>query len=109
MADHDEAIRALRDALQFSPDNIPLRLHLAKTLVGFGLFEEAEKEYRQALALAPANVDIKLALATVYERQGKGSQAMVVMEDIVSKPDAPASAYVQYARMLLRADMSAMR
>lgn len=103
MADHDEAIRALRDALQFSPDNIPLRLHLAKTLVGFGLFEDAEKEYRQALALAPANVEVKLGLATVYERQGKGSQAMVVMEDIVSKADAPASAYVQYARMLLRA------
>ncbi len=51
---------------------------------------------------APNNVDVKLGLATVYERQGKSSQALVVMEDIVSKRDAPATAFVEYARMLLR-------
>lgn len=102
MADQDDAIRALREALKLSPDNLPLRLHLAKTLASVGHFEDAEKEFRQALASAPGNVDVKLGLAKVYEQQGKSSQALVVMEDIVSKRDVPATALVEYARMLLR-------
>jgi len=39
-----ETVQALRAALEFSPDNVPLRQHLADTLLGLGQFEEAETE-----------------------------------------------------------------
>src|SRR5262249_39615287 len=51
----EQVVGALREALKLSPDNLPLRQHLAETLLGLARFAEAEHEYRQALALAPDN------------------------------------------------------
>jgi len=101
MSAADDSIRGLRDALAVSPDNVPLRIRLAKTLAGFGRFQEAETEYRTALSREPANADVKLGLATVYQQQGKTSQAMVVVEDACAQRDAPGRAFVLYARLLL--------
>ncbi len=102
MSNQDDAIQGLRDALEVSPDNIPLRLHLAKTLMGLGQFEDAEAEYRQALSFAPNNPQVKLGLVSAYDQQGKTSQALVVVEDLCGKQDAPAEAYVVFARLLLK-------
>ncbi len=49
MAASEETVNALRAALSVSPDNIPLRQHLAATLLGLGRYADAESEYRQAL------------------------------------------------------------
>ena len=67
----DEAIQALRAALSVSPDNLPLRLHLIRSLAGYGRFEEAERECREALSRAPGNSEIKLELAMQFAQQGK--------------------------------------
>jgi transitional endoplasmic reticulum ATPase len=99
----DAALKALRDAVRISPDNIPLRLHLADTLAGLARYADAEQEYRQALALAPDNLDLKLGLASVFLQQDKNSAAMVVVEDIVKQKDPPGRAHVLYAKLLLRA------
>ena len=100
----DEAIEALRAALAVSPENLPLRLHLIRSLAGYGRFDEAERECREALARAPASTEIKLELAAQFAQQGKNSQALVIVEDLARQPDPPAKAYVLYARLLLRAD-----
>ena len=101
MSASDDAINGLREALKVSPDNIPLRIHLAQTLAGYGMLDEAETEYRTALSLDGKHADVKLGLASVYQQQGKSSQAMVIVEDLCGKPDAPARAYVVYAKLLL--------
>src|SRR6516225_1503616 len=103
MANAEDSLRALRDALQVSPDNVPLRQHLADTLLGGGRADEAEKEYRHALALAPESERLKLGLASCFYQQGKYSQALVIVEDLLKKPDTPARAYVLHARLLLQA------
>jgi SpoVK/Ycf46/Vps4 family AAA+-type ATPase len=103
MAHGDEAIQALREALKHSPDNLPLRLHLADSLVGFGRFEEAEKEYRAALSVAPDDVRVKLGLAGAFYQQGKNSAALVIVEDLLKGSNAPARAHLMHARLLLRA------
>ena len=99
----DEAFSALREALKLSPDNIPLRLHLAETLMGFGRPEEAEKEYRQALAVAPGDARLKVGLAHAFYQQGKNSHALVIVEELIKQPDAPAKAHLVYSRLLFRA------
>jgi len=99
----DEALHALREALRLSPDNLPLRLHVADTLVGYGRYEEAEKEFRAALSQAPDDARVKLGLAGAYFQQGKNSAALVVVEDLIKGPNPPAKTYVLYARLLLRA------
>jgi len=104
MASGDETVQALREAVRISPDNVPLRIHLADTLVGLGRHGEAELEYRHALSLAPQNSALKLGLARAYYQQQKNSQSLVIIEDMVKRQDAPAQAQLLYARLLLRAD-----
>lgn len=103
MASGDDVLRTLREALAVSPDNLPLRQHFARMLLQLGRFEEAEREYREALALAPGNAEVKLGLAHTYEQQGKSSQAMVVLEDLLKQSNPPARAHVLFARLLFRA------
>jgi len=96
----DETLQALREALRASPNNLALRQHLADTLMGRGRFEEAEKEYREALALAPNSNPLKLGLARAFHQQGKHSHALVIIEDLVKHPNAPARAFVLHAKLL---------
>jgi len=102
MALHEETIRALREALRVSPDNAPLRKHLAEVLMQSGLFADAQREYQQALTLQADSVELKLGLATAYFRLEKDSHALVVVEDLIRRPDAPPAAAMLYARLLLR-------
>lgn len=95
-----DPLAALREALRLSPNNIPLRQHLADSLLQSGRADEAETEYREALALAPNSASLKLGLARAYFRLGKNSHALVVVEDIVKNPGAPATAFVLHARLL---------
>jgi AAA+ superfamily predicted ATPase len=98
-----DVIRSLREALSHSPENVPLRKHLGDMLLGMGRAEEAEKEYRRALALEPENDGLKLALAEAFFEEGKNSEAIVVVEELIRKPSAAAAAYVLHARLCLRA------
>lgn len=102
MSANNELIAGLREALRVSPNNVPLRVQLARALSGLGQFMEAERELRDALTLAPRDVQIKLALAQVYVQQEKTSQALVIVEDLVRKSDSPARAHILYAKLLLR-------
>ena len=53
----NEIIRALREGLAFSPDNLPLRLHLARTLLTAGQNADALTEFRAVLAAEPSSDD----------------------------------------------------
>jgi transitional endoplasmic reticulum ATPase len=98
-----DPLQLLRDAVRQSPDNLPLRKHLAESLLAAGRPEEAAKEFREALAKWPADVLLKLGLARAFERQGKDSEAVVVVESLLTLPDPPGAAYVLHARLLARA------
>jgi AAA+ superfamily predicted ATPase len=101
MAGFDATLAALREAVKVSPDNLPLRLHLADTLLGMGRPDEAEREYKAALATWPDNTPLKLGLATAFLHQGKSSASIVIVEDLLRLPDAPPRARLLYARLLL--------
>lgn len=97
--DQNRAIAALKDAVKLSPDNVPLREHLADSLMSAGRFDEAEKEYSTALALSPENDKLKLGLATASYHLSKYSQALVIAEDLVKQNNA--GAHLLLARLLL--------
>jgi transitional endoplasmic reticulum ATPase len=99
----DDALQSLRDALRLSPDNLPLRQHLADTLLAMGRPEEAEREYRAALERAPDEPRLTFGLASAFYQQGKDREALVVVEALVRRVDAPPRALVLHARLLLRA------
>lgn len=95
-----DALDALREAVRLSPENVPLRQSLADALLGFGRAVEAEKEYRGALQLAPERMALKYGLARSFFLQGKNSHALALVESVVQSVDAPARAFVLYARLL---------
>jgi AAA+ superfamily predicted ATPase len=96
----DDALQVLREALRASPNNTPLRLHFADTLLGHGLAEEAEKQYREGLTHSPNSLPMKLGLARAFFQLGKQSHALVILEDLVKNPDPPARAFLLHAKIL---------
>jgi SpoVK/Ycf46/Vps4 family AAA+-type ATPase len=99
----DDPFEGLREALRLSPDNIPLRTHLAEQLLSAGRGDEAEREFKTALATRPDDAKLKIGLASAFYQQGKNSAAMVIVEDLVKQRDVPAKASMLYARLLLKA------
>ena len=95
-----DELQTLREAVQCSPHNIPLRRHLGETLLKRGLAADAEQEYRDALALAPDDIELKLGLARAFFHQGKASHALVIVEDLTKDPDASPRAFVLHAKLL---------
>lgn len=96
----EDSIQSLREALRLSPGNIPLRLHLARTLLQLGRADEAEAEFREGLSRDRDNVDLKIGLATAFLDQGKYSHSLVVIEELVSQRDTPAEAFLLHAKLL---------
>jgi len=96
-----DSLEPLREAVRLSPDNVPLRRHLADMLLAAGLPAEAEDAYRQALARAPADRDVSLGLAAAFFQQDKHSEAMVVLEGLLEAEEAPARVRLLAARVLL--------
>ena len=96
-----DSIEALRAALAVSPDNAPLRRHLADTLFGSARYVEAEAEYRTLLEQAPEDTSLKTRLADTFFQLGRSSESAVILESLIASADPPAEACVLYARLSL--------
>jgi len=94
-------IDSLRDALQQSPDNLPLRILLAENLLQAKMFAEAEIEYRIVLEKDPGNIKARRGLAKSYFEQGKYSIAIVVLEEL-SDSEKDMELMVIHAKSLMR-------
>jgi SpoVK/Ycf46/Vps4 family AAA+-type ATPase len=98
--DVEATLDALREALAVSPDNVPLREHLASTLLAAGRAEEAEAEYREALARG-AGAGAQLGLARAFFALGKLREASVLAESLAEESPEDASVPLLLARVLL--------
>ena len=97
----DEATLAtLREALALSPDNVPLREHLAATLLVAGRADEAEAEYREALTRG-AGGSAQLGLARAFFALGKLREAGVLAETLAETDADNAGAQLLLARIVL--------
>jgi transitional endoplasmic reticulum ATPase len=102
MTNSVDPLFSLRAALKFSPDNIPLRQHIADTLLNRGEAAAAAIEYQQALALAPTNLDLKFGLARAYYQEEQDSAALVIIEDLLNRGETNATILTLHARLLMR-------
>lgn len=97
----DAGLQALREAARFSPDNLPLRRHLADQLLAKGYLAEAEAEYRAALLLAPKDPEISAGLAEAFVRQSSFGAALTALEPFLAEPGHPPRMGLLAARALL--------
>lgn len=63
----EESIEEFRKAVELEPNNVPYRLHLAKTLAMLAMYEEAKAEFEKILELDPENDEAKKQLAYFAE------------------------------------------
>ncbi len=98
---NDSTIESLREALKHSPDNRPLRLLLAETLLELNRFEEAELEYITLLN-STNDTKVKVGLANLYFKKGSYSACNVILEEVIEGGNRDGTTFILYARGLLK-------
>ncbi|MCW3102415.1 MAG: family ATPase [Bacteroidetes bacterium] len=101
----NNAIKNLKEALAFSPDNVPLRLHLAEMLLHAENYAEAEEQYKLLIELSPKNQQAKCGLAKACYLQNKLSLAYVILEELCHRDDTTAEYHVMFAKVLIKEGM----
>ena len=96
----DAPLQPLLAALQFSPDNLPLRQHLGGLLHQAGQHQQAEDLYREGLRYHPTDAALQLGLAQAYFALGKTSAAFVVVEELLNQDDSLGPGHLLHARLL---------
>ena len=103
----NEMIKGLRDALQYSPDNVPLKLYLVDALLKYNQLAEAEMHLKQVLEIENDNAKAKYGLADLYYRQSKYSTAAVILEELCQADEPAKKHLVLYAKALLKENANA--
>jgi len=73
---------ALRQAVSFSPDNVPLLLLLGEGCLDHFLLDEAKQHFQRALGREPQNVGAQLGLARAAFQEGNLSEAILRAEAV---------------------------
>ncbi|RZL09582.1 MAG: hypothetical protein EOO89_21620, partial [Pedobacter sp.] len=95
-----EMIISLQEALTVSPDNIPLRLHLAEILLTEKLYTEAAREFREVLSRNYGNLKASHGLAEAYFNLQKYSAAIIIYEELGN--NLQMSSMIHYIKCLVR-------
>ena len=98
----NEGINQLIEALQLSPDNVPLRLHLAEMMIKANHTDEAAEQYSEVLKRNYGNSKARKGLANIYYRQKKYSAAIIIYEALLKENELQTDEMIQFIRCLIR-------
>ena len=85
----NEMINNLLEALEQSPDNIPLRMQVAQLMYEDGDYELAAQQFQQVLEKSYGLAKAQAGLARCYFQLGKYATALIIYEQIESELSAP--------------------
>ena len=102
---NEEAITNLKVALSVSPDNVPLRMHLAELLLASQEHTEAEEQFKKVIELSPKSHAAKYGLARSCYYQDKLSMAYVVLDELCKHPNAGGDWHLLFSKVLLKEGM----
>lgn len=97
----DNTIESLKEALKHSPDNTPLRLLLAETLLKENRLDEAEIEFTTVLKKSN-DAQAKLGLAKVFFNKENFSACNVILEELLEGGKQDINVLILYAKGLLK-------
>jgi SpoVK/Ycf46/Vps4 family AAA+-type ATPase len=97
----ENTINNLKEALKFSPENIPLKKYLADTLLNASRLDEAEKEYLELLAINDT-LETKGSLAKVFYLKGEYSKCNVILEEVIHNGSGGFEVLILHAKALLK-------
>ncbi|HRQ89500.1 MAG TPA: AAA family ATPase [Bacteroidia bacterium] len=94
-------IPSLKQALAFSPDNVPLLLMLGGAYLEQFSFDEARESYAAVLRIDPANPQARLQIARILDLEGRGSEAILRVEQLCGEAPSFAPAWMLRAAFSL--------
>lgn len=97
----DKTIENLKEALKFSPDNIPLRLHLANVLLNAQRLEEAEQEFQFILNQSDSS-EAKFGLSKVFFQREEYAKSNVIIEDLLDTGFSNFDLLLLYTKSLVK-------
>ncbi len=97
----EEIINSLKEALQLSPDNVPLKLQLASILLQAKSYEEAATHFQEVLRLSPNHPNAQLGLAESSFYSGKLSTAIVILEQLLEERHESKKVLILYSKVLV--------
>lgn len=92
----------LIEALQFSPNNIPLKLLLANSLLKLNRYDEAALQFQETIALDPNNIEAKMGLSELHFQESNYSKSVVILEDILRNNRDHLEALLLYTKVLVK-------
>lgn len=97
MQDFDRNIAALLEALKFSPDNIPLKKHVAEMLLQAGRTDEAIQHLKEIVGRTE-DYDCLVSLGRAYYEREEFREAAKVLEKALGKKPT-AEIYIQLSKV----------
>lgn len=94
-------IQSLKQALSVSPDNLPIILMLGQAYLEEFQFDEARAAFEQAVQLEAGNPVARTLLAQILELEGKSSEAILRLEQLLGEHPTHAPAWILKAKILL--------
>lgn len=94
-------IQSLKQALSVSPENLPILLMLGHAYLEEFQFDEARETFEKALQLQPGNPVARTEMAQILELEGKSSEAVLRLEQLLGEHPEHAPAWVLKAKILL--------
>ncbi len=95
-------IESLKEALLFSPKNIPLKLLLANTLLSQHNYAEAEIQFLEIIELDRSHVEAKVGISKLYFQNGQFSKSIVILDDVLKNNSNNIEALVIYTKVLIK-------
>ncbi|MEM1442792.1 MAG: AAA family ATPase [Verrucomicrobiota bacterium] len=94
-------IASLKQALSVSPDNLPILLMLGQAYLDEFHFEEARETVERALKLEPSHPGARTQFAQILELEGKSSEAILRLEQLLDETPDHAPAWLLKSKLLL--------
>jgi len=95
-----EARNILIKGTKDNPENVPLRLMLARLLAKNKNFSDAEKYIKEALLIDPEDYALQFALASFYVTSNQIDKAEKVLREAIAQDDEDAKRYLVLIEML---------
>ena len=98
----NEIIEQLKQAVDISPENIPLRLHLAEMMLQQNLHADASDQFSQVLKREHGNTKALTGLSEIYIKQNKFSAAIILFEQLQQQHALNFDHRIKFIRCLLK-------
>ncbi|MGB3118419.1 MAG: AAA family ATPase [Verrucomicrobiales bacterium] len=92
---------ALRIALAASPDNVPLLLLVANACIDQFSLDEAQNYFERVIALDRRQPEARTGIAHVLNLKGRGSEAILRLEQVCQESPRHAPAWLLRAKLIL--------